>query len=77
MKAVQRHRQTILECLKDPDVSIQKRALAVLYNLINEENVTQESRAKVNRNFYSGNPSETVMKQPVLIALPYPRYETP
>ncbi|CAD7973183.1 unnamed protein product [Amoebophrya sp. A25] len=38
-KAVQRHRQTILECLKDPDVSIQKRALAVLYNLISEENV--------------------------------------
>ena len=48
MKAVQRHRQTILECLKDPDVSIQKRALAVLYNLINDENVKHMMKELLN-----------------------------
>lgn len=37
--AVQRHRNTIVECLRDADVSIRRRALAVAYALINESNV--------------------------------------
>ncbi|KAK8979754.1 hypothetical protein V6N11_065957 [Hibiscus sabdariffa] len=38
-KAVQRHRATILECVKDSDASIQKRALELVYLLVNESNV--------------------------------------
>ncbi|KAF7829380.1 AP-1 complex subunit gamma-2-like [Senna tora] len=38
-QAVQRHRATILECVKDSDASIQKRALELVYSLVNESNV--------------------------------------
>ncbi|CAL0312953.1 unnamed protein product [Lupinus luteus] len=38
-QAVQRHRATILECVKDPDASIRKRALELVYVLVNETNV--------------------------------------
>ncbi|XP_061994984.1 AP-1 complex subunit gamma-2-like [Rosa rugosa] len=38
-QAVQRHRATILECVKDLDASIRKRALELVYVLVNESNV--------------------------------------
>ncbi|XP_043703654.1 AP-1 complex subunit gamma-2-like isoform X1 [Telopea speciosissima] len=38
-QAVQRHRATILECVKDSDASIRKRALELIYLLVNESNV--------------------------------------
>uniref|UniRef100_A0A6B2KXH5 AP-1 complex subunit gamma n=1 Tax=Arcella intermedia TaxID=1963864 RepID=A0A6B2KXH5_9EUKA len=38
-EAVQRHKSTILACLKDPDVSIKRRALHLLYALVNSSNV--------------------------------------
>ncbi|CAK9137800.1 unnamed protein product [Ilex paraguariensis] len=38
-QAVQRHRATILECVKDMDASIRKRALELVYLLVNESNV--------------------------------------
>ncbi|XP_044488303.1 AP-1 complex subunit gamma-2-like [Mangifera indica] len=38
-QAVQRHRATILECVKDSDASIRKRALELVYLLISESNV--------------------------------------
>ena len=38
--AVQRHKATILElCIRDPDISIRKSALNLLYQLINKTNV--------------------------------------
>ena len=39
ISAVQRHRGTIVDCLKDGDVSIRQRALELIYQLVNETNV--------------------------------------
>ncbi len=37
--ALQKHRTTVVDCLKDPDVSIRQRALELIYHLVNSENV--------------------------------------
>ena len=46
--AVQRHKQTILECLKDIDITIRKKALELTYSIINESNVTQIVQEMIN-----------------------------
>jgi len=37
--ALQKHRSTVVDCLKDPDISIRQRALELIYHLVNHENV--------------------------------------
>ena len=39
IQAVQRHRNTIIECLKDPDISIRQRACELIYQLVDNNNV--------------------------------------
>lgn len=46
--SVQRHRNTIVDCLKDPDVSIRQRALELIYQLVNPQNVQDLAREMLN-----------------------------
>eukprot|EP00929_Paragymnodinium_shiwhaense_P095776 TRINITY_DN5704_c0_g1_i1.p1 TRINITY_DN5704_c0_g1~~TRINITY_DN5704_c0_g1_i1.p1 ORF type:complete len:839 (+),score=220.30 TRINITY_DN5704_c0_g1_i1:90-2606(+) len=48
LKAVHRHRNTIIECLKDADISIRKRALDVAYALVNDENIKKMTKEFLN-----------------------------
>ena len=42
--SVQRHRQVIVDCLRDPDASIRKRALELSVALVNGDNVRQMTK---------------------------------
>ncbi|CAH0478622.1 unnamed protein product [Peronospora belbahrii] len=46
--AVQRHTNTIVDCLKDPDMSIRQRALELIYSLVNSSNIQSLAREMLN-----------------------------
>lgn len=46
--AVGRHKNTIIECLKDPDVSIRKRAMELIFELVDAENIRTLAREMLN-----------------------------
>ena len=53
---VQRHRSTILDCLKDPDPSVLRRAVDLCFALINDQNVRGTMRELLT--FLENCPSE-------------------
>ncbi|TMW63599.1 hypothetical protein Poli38472_002540 [Pythium oligandrum] len=46
--AVQRHTNTIVDCLKDPDTSIRQRAFELVYALVNSSNIQPLAREMLN-----------------------------
>ena len=46
--SVQKHKNTIIECMKDPDISIQRRALDLVYLIINTSNIKQIMKEYLN-----------------------------
>lgn len=46
--AVGRHKNTIIECLKDPDISIRKRAMELIFALVDHENIRTLAREMLN-----------------------------
>lgn len=46
--AIQRHRNTIVECLKDADLTIRKRSLDLIYALVNKKNIRSLARDLLN-----------------------------
>ncbi|CAJ1349214.1 unnamed protein product, partial [Effrenium voratum] len=47
-QVMQRHRNTIIECLKDADISIRKRALDVTYSLVDDANIKSMTKELLN-----------------------------
>lgn len=48
VQVMQRHRNTIIDCLKDADISIRKRALDVTYSLVDDSNIKSMTKELLN-----------------------------
>ncbi len=64
--AVQRHRVTILECLKDIDVSIRQRALDLSFQLVNMENVKMVTNELLSYLVVAGSEQKPVLVSKIM-----------
>jgi AP-1 complex subunit gamma-1 len=48
LQSVQKHKNVILECLRDSDISIKRRALDLIYLIVNSSNIKQIMREYLN-----------------------------
>jgi len=67
VNAVQRHRQTVLDCLHDQDISIRRRALELTFALINERCVPDGARQRT-----PGRPNHRIKPRHACQATPAP-----
>mmetsp|Transcript_4683 Transcript_4683/g.9027 ORF Transcript_4683/g.9027 Transcript_4683/m.9027 type:complete len:878 (-) Transcript_4683:184-2817(-) len=57
-QAIQRHRNTVVDCLKDGDISIRRRALDLIYALVTKNNVKALIKELLNYLAVTGGDSE-------------------
>jgi len=67
--SVQRHRNTIVECLKDADISIRQRALELIYQLVNESNVVSLTSELLNYLVVAGSDQRAGLVSRILLII--------
>ena len=67
--AVTRHRNTILDCLRDPDLSIRRKALDLTYAIINPENVKSLTKEMINYLLVADNEFKEVLVGKICLAV--------
>lgn len=69
MSAVQRHRTTIVDCLKDPDISIRQRALELVLQLVNDQNVVMLTNELLNYLVVAPSDSKASLVSKIILIL--------